>query len=225
MPIYEIDIRHHSSHDLTVRKNQRVIRGLLQHGLVRAVWLGVPCNTFSRARESGPPGPPPLRSAEFPAGLPDLKPHDQQKLEAGNALAAFAARVMDECRRRNVPVVLENPWTSRLFQQPCFVRLPKGALRTAVTDYCQDGTRWRKRTQLWAYNIDLSGVGRLCSGRGICSRTHLPHVTLHGKQAGTFVTAAAEPYPRPLCARLAQAFADALVAKNMNDLSSVLDSA
>ncbi|CAK0897933.1 unnamed protein product, partial [Prorocentrum cordatum] len=121
VPIYEIDLRYHLSHDLTVRKGQRIIRGLIQHGLVRAIWLGVPCNTFSRARESGPPGPTPLRSAEFPAGLPNPKPHDQQKLEVGSALAAFAARLMAECRRRNVPVVFENPWTSRLFQQPCFL--------------------------------------------------------------------------------------------------------
>ncbi|CAK0799302.1 unnamed protein product, partial [Prorocentrum cordatum] len=212
VPIYEIDIHRHQTHDLTVRKSQRIIRGLIQHGLVRAVWLGVPCNTFSRARESGPPGPPPLRSAEFPTGPPNLKPHDQQKLEVGNALAAFAARVMNERRRRNAPVVFESPWTSRLFQQPCFLRLPKGVLRTVVADYCQVGTRWRKRTQLWGYNIDLSRVGRLCSGRGICSRTKQSRVTSRGKQAGTFVTAAAEPYPRPLCNRLAQAFADALVA-------------
>jgi len=220
IPIFEIDIRHHASHDLLSRKGQQLIRGWVTAGLVRAIWLGTPSISSSRARESGPPGPPPLRSDECPWGLNDLSPADRSKAEVGNALAGFSLSVLRLCRLTRVPCALENPHTSRLFLLPPYVREFVSGVRDFVTDYCQDGQPWRKRTRLRAYCVDLSPAVRTCCGRGICARSGLPHVQIKGTLNGKFLTLVAEPYPRNLCRRLVSCFASAIVAARVIRLES-----
>ncbi len=71
-----------------------------------AIHAGVACGTSSRAREkaiplalqrAGAPTPPPLRSAEFPLGLPNLKPHHQHRVDAANELYRFVLEVLLYC--------------------------------------------------------------------------------------------------------------------------------
>lgn len=220
IPIFEIDIRHHGSHDLLSRRSQRLIRGWITAGLVRAVWMGTPCTSFSRARESGPPGPPPLRSDECPWGLAHLASHDEAKVRIGNALARFSISVFRLCRLRRVPCVIENPHTSRIFSLPCFTAENKQGVRDYYTDYCQDNLPWRKRTRLRAVHINLSPAVKHCSGRGVCSRSRRPHVQLKGCRNGVSLTLWAEPYPLSLCHRLATCFRNALVANTVISLES-----
>ena len=61
-------------------------------------------------------------------------------------------------------------------------------------------------------NVSESVSARLdpfrCKGRGWCSRTGRAHLELTGKALnGQFWTLIAQPYPRPLCKKLAQMFA------------------
>ncbi|CAK0899236.1 unnamed protein product [Prorocentrum cordatum] len=48
LPIFEIDVSHHCSRDLSSRSAQRRILGWIRSGCCRAAWLGAPCATFSR---------------------------------------------------------------------------------------------------------------------------------------------------------------------------------
>ena len=112
--------------------------------------------------------------------------------------------------------------------------------RTAwtATDFCQDGTPWRKRTAFLAaqlhhvasrtvdYNAPnmrdfkapltrkslIEAAMRTCDGHGTCTRSHRPYQLLRGIQpsSGRFFTIVAEPYPRKLCRRLVAAHAVAL---------------
>ena len=62
-----------------------------------AVWFahfGTPCNTYSGARKEGDGGPPPLRSAEFPDGLPGLSDEHQHQVFLGNL---FRDRSCEAC--------------------------------------------------------------------------------------------------------------------------------
>ena len=220
IPIFEVDIRHHGSHDLLSRRSQQLIRGWLTAGLVRAIWLGTPCTSFSRARESGPPGPPPLRSNECPWGLPHLSPKDLAKVKIGNALASFSLSLFHCCRLRGIPCAIENPHTSRLFLLPSFVREHVRGVRDFVTDYCQDNQPWRKRTRFRTVHLDLARAMRRCTGHGICSASGRPHVQLRGTFNGQFRTLIAEPYPMNLCRRLASCFAADLVALKVIRLES-----
>ena len=57
VPIYEWDILHGEAFDLTKRRQQRFIRGLIRSGKVVAVWMGTPCSSWSMIRSVGA-GPP-----------------------------------------------------------------------------------------------------------------------------------------------------------------------
>ena len=65
------------------------VKGWIRANWVWCLWLGTPCNTFSKVRRA-PPGsamPSALRSPAQPRGLAGLAPKDQAKLREGNALA------------------------------------------------------------------------------------------------------------------------------------------
>ena len=144
--VFEFDIRWHLKNDLLSQSVQRRIRGWIRSGLIVAVWMGPPCNSFSRARDR-PGGPPPLRSDEHPNGLPNLAPHDAEKVRCGNTLARFSISIFQCCAYLQVPATIENPETSRLWKLESFqtARLTSRTTWTS-TDFCQDGTPWRKRT-------------------------------------------------------------------------------
>ena len=76
-------------------------------------------------------------------------------------------RPQDVAYKIGIPVVLENPDTSRLWNMPnvvwCFNACHANFIRS---DYCQDGTLWRKRTKLMIGNLNhTSDIGILCTGR------------------------------------------------------------
>ena len=217
---FEWDWKHNQDLDLTRRANQQLIRGWLSSKLLDAVWLGVPCNTFSRARERGG-GPPPLRSDEFPWGLPKLSVLDQRKVDTGNALARFASSVFQACLRQGIPCIIENPHTSRIWKLPCYkTLLDHPGARFVYTDFCAEGKPWRKRTGLLSCHVSLNEAIAHCKSRGNCDYSGQPHVVLEGKVDGVFRTSRAEPYPRSLCRRLARRLRDSMVASRVNNLES-----
>ena len=92
------------------------------------ILIAVPCGTFSRAREipipawqrkQGAPSPKPLRSDEFPSGLPHLTGSDDIRVREANALALFASSMFACGRLNQVLVVIENPRSSILWLMPC----------------------------------------------------------------------------------------------------------
>ena len=87
-----------------------------------------------------------------------------------------------------------------------------------VTDFCQWGVPWRKRTTLRLWCVQSPELlAKRCIGCGRCSRTGQPHVQLVGvAQCGRFWTSVAEPYPKPLCRRLAAALTNSYEALRMH---------
>ena len=112
------------------------------------------------------------------------------------------------CFHKGIPFVIENPSTSQLWITPAMQKLFKvsGAVQH-LTDFCQERLPWRKRTWLVASGLpNFQEVCQLCSGRrGICSCSGKHHVQLCGRDdKGVFWTRKAQPYPMPLCNRIAQ---------------------
>ena len=213
--VFEWDLRWHPGNDLTQRRCQQLIRGWINNGLISAIWLGTPCSSWSRARDR-PGGPRQLRSDTCIMGFNDLTGADLNKVKVGNTLMQFTASILQLCRALNIPAAVENPHTSRLWLAPPMRRLGPHMTET-VTDFCQDGTPWRKRTRFWHIGVSLQPACSLCSGkRGICSRTNKPHEQLCGMKGDLFKTAIAEPYPPRLCTGLANCYCNALAAKNIN---------
>jgi len=85
-------------------------------------------------------------------------------------------------------------------------------------------TAWRKRTRFRAVNVDLGPAVKHCCGRGVCTRSNIPHMQLEGKDLhGVFYTKIAEACPRQLCRRVVQWFSVALLAQHSRDFRAYLE--
>ena len=209
-----LDLRLGPEMDITMPHVQRLLIGWMSSNCVAGLWLGTPCASWSRARR-GPPGSTwcAIRSATHLYGLPNLRPIDQHKINIGNNTMKASARLISAARRFGVPCFLENPSTSLLWLADPIQKQAAFGSRRCTFDFCQFGTRWRKRTTVMMWGAPLSPeLERRCSGRrGCCSRTGAPHIQLSGsdRASGQMWTHIAEPYPRALCHTIADLLASA----------------
>ena len=209
-PVLLWDIKFGDAYDLRHLHAQHKILGWIRSGRIRGGHLGMPSQSFSRARDH-PPGPPPLRSDAAPLGLPNLSSKDFDKVRAGNNLMRFSVRVMQLAAWQGIPFSLENPRTSRLWLCPPVLHLLRQrAARIYVTECCMFGVPWRKSTQFVAEHADFAVLNQYrCLGakRGLCRNSGCAHAALAGRNAhGTRLSQVAGPYPWALCKLLAQCF-------------------
>ena len=91
--------------DLTNAEHFKLVLSLIKSGRVKYVHMAPPCGTASRAREipvkGKPNAPKPLRSAEWPDGLPGLKGSDLVRVVAANCLYEACFIVALECIERH----------------------------------------------------------------------------------------------------------------------------
>lgn len=206
-----LDIRTAPHHDLSDARVLRRVEGWMASGCVASLWLGTPCNSWSRARR-GPPESnwPPLRSNASVMGRANLRAADRAKVAAGNRVMRITAPLIRRAISLGIPVYLENPQDSSLWRAPANSRLlDHSGCHMLAFDLCQVGARWRKRTRVatwWSqHSADLSGLG---SGHGgLCFRTCKPHITLAGR----------EPHSKLLWTRIAQSYARRLCSSTAHD--------
>ena len=80
------------------------IEALLKAKIVICVLLGMPCQTWSRARRNDGRGPGPLRNDEEGLfGLASLNERDQAKVREGNALFNVTIALIRLCNKYGVP--------------------------------------------------------------------------------------------------------------------------
>ena len=166
----------HQSTDLTNSDQQDQLCAALRSLRVEFVHVGTPCASFSRARKFDG-GPPPLRTSRHVLGRPNLSPADRRKLEQGNVLADFTARVASQVRHDRGYFSIENPRKSLLWLHPAMKALRKlpGVIMVPF-DMCTYGAPWQKPTAL------LTNFPHLRALRSLCPRTreHL-HRPLKGR--------------------------------------------
>jgi hypothetical protein len=208
---FEIDCGAHF--DLLSRSVVKLLLGWINSGCIAGVWLATPCTSWSRARH-GPPqsGWCTFCSNQHIMGLPNLKPRDVDKIALGNRTMLVAARIIRLCISCHVPCFFENPSSSMIWLAgPIKYLCSRPSHILNLTDFCQHGARWRKRTRISAWNTSPAPkLNMICKGHhGICSRSNKHHIVLTGsdpisKQLWTHI---AQPYP----AAFATAAADALI--------------
>ena len=181
------DINLGPQYDLTVLSARNRLRRLIHHACT--VHFGLPCNTFSLARRAPKDSkmPSPLRSAEFPMGLPDLSEADQAKVDAGNMLLRFTVSCYRHLFNRGIACTIENPQSSRVWKTALMLNLSRLGVVLTFT-FCAFGTRWKKATSVLALCFpelhDLSS--HRCQPKGrICSYTQCPHLHLDGVDPAT----------------------------------------
>ena len=170
--------------------------------------FGTPCNTYSAARKDDG-GPPPLRSLDWPDGLPHL---------AGDLLIAvflgnlFRDRTIEACLILSLlgfDFSIENPLGSLIWATPSFKSFMVATRAFSVDfDQCAFGAPSMKPTRVVGSHQSLvAALFRKCPGR---SRSHR-HVVLKGKvfsqQFGRVVyrTKLAQVYPHAMCEAMAGA--------------------
>ena len=149
--------------DLTTESGQRILMEILSSKRLLALHFGLPCGTASKARDRpvpqelqrrGVPSPAPLRSAEYPLGIPGLSGLNKTKVEKANQLYSFTLRILISLEGRQIAISIENPFGGYLWA--ALVKLTMEDSRQAMSLYnrlemvrfhsCCHGSRRRKDT-------------------------------------------------------------------------------
>ena len=178
------------------------------HRSIRHIHAAPPCGTCSAAREKpipaferlGFPSPKPLRSAQYPYGLPTLNGLDQVRVEAANTLYALVDRLVRLACALKLSISVENPANSWFWSLPVIQGMTSSVSGCFTTfDMCVHGGLRAKATTFWANSQILAGLEAKCPGnhkhdswaaRIVNGRPHYP-------------TKAEAAYPALLCQRIA----------------------
>ena len=149
-------------------------------------------------------GPPPLRSAQFPNGLPPhmLSPNMLARVRAANRLYLFMQKLIRALSPEQVWTI-ENPWRSWLWNTVYFERI--STLSTVYMiqfDMCMFGGRRLKRTGVATNCEHLQTFSQVCDS----NHEHLPF----GYHDGRFDTSLEAEYPIKFCEALVQGVAEHL---------------
>ena len=90
LKVEAVDILRKPFTDLSNLQTQNSFLERVRGGSYFAVILSPPCSTFSRAPRRNRQGPRPIRSYEYPDGLPGLRWAERRKARLGNLLADFS---------------------------------------------------------------------------------------------------------------------------------------
>ncbi|OLQ04162.1 hypothetical protein AK812_SmicGene12771 [Symbiodinium microadriaticum] len=165
---------------------------LARMGAIGFLHVGLPCSTFSQARQR-PGGPRPLRSRLMPLGLEHRSAAEEDQLFAANELLNRSLLLMHSVINSGDDS-LENPLSSLLWQVPAVQQLKvRHRLYNVDFDQCEFGATSKKATRLLVSNALFLQLSRTCSG------DHL-HVLLKGKVRGSdgrliFATKPVQIYP------------------------------
>lgn len=205
---WEFDVKNGDAFDLTNSNVLKNIERKISKSMVVACMLAPPCSSFSRARDRTSV----IRTAQKPWGVPKhiLSDADALRVQVGNRCVRAALRMIRALERHQVPWILEQPLTSRMWDLGPFRQLRKQShIAFESLHQCQYGTRWRKATGLLCSRVDpfdRDRLSKMCGGKsGVCSRTGQRHLQLSGRdpKSNRLWTQIAEPYPTRLCEALA----------------------
>ena len=178
------------------------------------------CATFSRAREipiAGVPNAPrPVRSGEFPLGIPEevqkMSKKQRARLECDSRMADMAAEDCWSAAQHGKPFSLEHPAGSIALSLKSWKRLieREDVEKVEYTTCMFEGSRRRKR-QVLITNVKefKKHIGLSCSGGVHCDRSGLKHLKWKPKTFGSkivqFTTGEEREYPKGFCEAYARA--------------------
>ena len=196
--------------DLSKPNSAKFVKEKIDYGHVFFIPMAPPCGTASRARDKpipmrlqrkGVPSPPPLRSAEYPSGLPGLSGTQLTRVELANACYETAAEVFKRGYLHGVFVFIENPKNSYMWLAPCIAELfnLKGVFFSSF-HVCMHGGDRDKQTSLLHNCEALRQLEVRCDG----SHSHKSWSVSKSLDGGwKYDTASEAEYPLLLCQRIA----------------------
>ena len=208
--------------DLTKGEARKFIEQKVEGGTVFFIPMAPPCETASRARDKpipfrlrrlGVPQPPPLRSAQWPSGLPGLSGRNLQRVRLANLCYDTAAYVFQLAHSKGVIVFIENPTGSYMWLVPCIAALfdLPGVFFTTF-HVCMHGGVRDKRTSLLHNCVELNALAARCDKSHQHKEWSVSR-TLDGKWA--YDTSSEAEYPLQLCQKIAAIISRCAVSKRL----------
>ena len=199
--------------DLTTEAGQKIVWELVQQEHVMYVHLAPPCGTYTRARERpipkwqlglGAPNPQPLRSDERPEGLAPrhMTPLDSLKVQKGNEIANFCAKIANYCLDERKLFSIENPSGSLIWEMPDMKAVCRREGVNMVDFHaCMWGSSRDKRTTFMTNSKELESL------RKQCNHQKWEHTAwgLRWDNEWKFATQEECEYPKELCNEVARA--------------------
>ena len=207
--------------DLTTTHGQLIMETTLNSGRVAVITAAPPCGTASRAREipievkrrkQGVPQPKPLRSNDFPEGIPGLTGLDAERVETANLLYKWIAGFLLKAHSQGVLIVVENPRNSIMWRTKWFVELAQAqGMLAVIFQACMHGGKRDKVTKLLCNFASLTRLGVMCDA----SHKHEPWGSKWDplQKRWVFDTEKEAEYPVELCKAIASAVADELAMR------------
>ena len=188
--------------DITKADNRELLMHWLESPLVCWVHMAPVCGTCSRAREIDNGGPPPLRSNEFPMGLPSLGPEERGRVEKANELYVYACTIFEKCHIKGILVTMENPSSSIFWlKEPVLKLLNRVELSYTNFQVCMYGGSRPKWTQIAANFKNITEMDLACDK----SHKHLPWGKVMDDTGRLiFATSEEAQYPRKMCVALVE---------------------
>eukprot|EP00973_Karenia_brevis_P042830 5929090-Karenia_brevis.AAC.1 len=104
--------------DLVKKSEQELFWGMVSEHKLKYVHFAPPCGTATRAREirrSNGPDPKPLRSDQYPDGLPSLTGAAKDKVDSANELYQFVSAAVVKLTQNCIAWSIENPERSYMW--------------------------------------------------------------------------------------------------------------
>ena len=185
---------------LTEQSTWDYLEGVVRDHHVDYVHIAPPCGTCSAARQiqTAPSDPKPLRSEQYPMGLPNLTSADANRVRAANAIYIGMAAFVTFLTALKVLWSIENPGNSWLWKLPCMVPIVKlGSFY--LFDACVYGGE-RKTLKCFLSNIkSFVHLCQRCNG----GHPHKPFGKIRRPDGSTyFATKEEAAYPRALCIQI-----------------------
>ena len=148
-------------HDLANTSVQGKILKSIAGGVWHYVHFGLDCLTWTRLAN------PPYRTNAWLDGIPGLRKDKMELLALHNNLFRFMLAVLSACAAQVIPVSLENGESTMLWLHHLLAPwLSRYSRTTVVTDYCQYGMPYRKRTRFLCSHDGLQPMVRRCKCPG-----------------------------------------------------------
>jgi hypothetical protein len=158
--------------DLTTPEGEELLMSWLNMPNVVGIFLAPPCGSASRARQiplkrkfgSKRNGPRPLRTDQFPNGIPNLNPSELSRVSLANQLYHLTAKLVKWAVEFGIIFVVENPQFSLFWATTFWTEVAHLAMYS-ILHSCQYGGLRKKKTML-AFNADeFLPVSAMCPGQ------------------------------------------------------------
>ena len=162
--------------DLANAHGQQLLWRILEQPKLFGIHLGPPCGTSSRARDIRRrfgSDPKPLRSVEFPDGLPNLSARDKARVHTANPLYKLSGEILSYATANGILCSLENPLRSHMWNTTYLTQALQSVgaqLHEMLFHHCMFGSQRKKRTKLLVNHSCYNHLNRACDG----SHAHEP---------------------------------------------------